>query len=72
MVGSGRNFDEGGFQEKLDSLDGYVISNIATFPKVAYWLIPKEEVIAWRAAGHLSKDTRISHKKFLELTGEPQ
>ena len=72
MVGSGREFDEAGFQEKLDSITGYIICDIDRFPAVPYWMVPKSEIVAWRAAGHLSKDTRISHKKFLELVEQNQ
>ena len=72
MVGSGRDFDEAGFQEKLDKITGYIICDIDSFPSVSYWLIPKADIIAWRAAGRISNETRVSHKKLLELIREKQ
>ena len=44
MVGSGRKFDEPGFLEKLDDIEGYIVSDISLFPSIPYWKITSEQV----------------------------
>ncbi len=36
MVGSGRSFDEDGFLDKLSEIDGYIIADIESFPKIPF------------------------------------
>jgi len=67
MVGSGRSFNERGFFEKLDEIEGYILSDIEEFPKVPFWIITKDRVREWYDNGDLGKTTKISRKKFYQL-----
>lgn len=67
MVGSGRSFDEEGFLQKLDKIQGYVASDITQFPTVPFWVIPVETVRKWWQNGDLGKRSKISRKKALNL-----
>jgi hypothetical protein len=67
MVGSGRNFAERGFLEKLEEIVGYVISDVESFPTVPYWLVPKEVVRRWYEEGRLGAGTKISRQRALDL-----
>ncbi len=67
MVGSGRNFEEEGFLEKLNNIDGYIISDITAFPNVPYWILKKELVHQWWQKGVLGKRSKISRNKAIKL-----
>lgn len=67
MVGSGRHFDEMGFIKKLEDIEGYIVSDITRFPKIPFWVIPKEKVIEWWMIGYLGTTTKINRSKALEL-----
>ncbi|OLS12164.1 MAG: R.RsaI endonuclease [Promethearchaeota archaeon CR_4] len=67
MVGSGRHFEETGFQKKLDQIKGYIVVDIEDFPDVHYWIIPTQQVREWWISGELGVSTRISHQKAMEL-----
>ncbi len=43
MVGSGRRFEESGFLSKLNEIEGYILCDIARFPKV-FRVLDKEEI----------------------------
>lgn len=67
MVGSSRHFDEAGFMQKLDGIQGYVVSDIGRFPDVPYWRISSAQVRAWWRAGELGATSKIPRKKALQL-----
>jgi len=47
MVGSGRSFNVEGFLEKLSEIDGYVLADIESFPRVPFWILPVFQVRYW-------------------------
>lgn len=67
MVGSGRKFDEYGFLEKLDDVEGYFVTDITCFPEMPYWIIRYETVKHWWHNGELGKNSKIPRTKFLNL-----
>lgn len=67
MVGSGRQFDEPGFLEKISEIEGYLVSDVEKFPNIPYWIIKADQVLNWWRAGQLGTTTKISRKKALEL-----
>lgn len=69
MVGSGRSFNEPGFIVKLDDISGYIVSDIESFPRIPYWIIPVAVVRDWWIAGKLGSCTKISRDKALSLIG---
>lgn len=64
MVGSGRKFDEVGFIGKLDTIAGYVCSDIMKFPKVPVWIVPCDLIRELYHSGKLGAGTRISSSSF--------
>ncbi|MAK04853.1 MAG: hypothetical protein CMA03_03070 [Euryarchaeota archaeon] len=70
MVGSGRKFDEDGFIEKLDNVEGYFVTDITRFPEMPYWIIRYETVKQWWHSGDLGKNSKIPRTKFLNLIRE--
>lgn len=69
MVGSGRSFNEQGFREKLSEIEGYIISDIESFPNIPYWIVPVQQVRMWWDIGQLGNTTKISRQKALDLLG---
>ena len=67
MVGAGRSFDTPGFLRKLQDINGYVLTDIESFPKVPYWIIPRSAVEQWWHSRHLGTTTKISRDKALKL-----
>ena len=67
MVGSGRSFDRAGFLSKLESISGYIIADIDNFPRVPYWIVPREKVQEWWDTNKLGTQTKISREKALQL-----
>jgi hypothetical protein len=67
MVGSGRKFDESGFFRKLDTIDGYICSDIATFPKVPVYVIPSDLIRRLYVDGKLGPTTLIRRAKFYSM-----
>jgi hypothetical protein len=67
MVGSGRKFEESGFIQKLEEIEGYVVSDIYKFPNIPYWIIPHQIVRDWWTQGQLGNTTKISREKALSL-----
>ncbi|MGI8543323.1 MAG: hypothetical protein ACR2MD_07550 [Aridibacter sp.] len=70
MVGSGRSFNEVGFIYKLNSIEGYVVSDVESFPDVPFWILPSSVVNNWWQAGILGTSTKISRKKALQLISD--
>jgi hypothetical protein len=67
MVGSGRSFDEPGFLRKLNEIEGYIISDVESFPNVPFWILPKTTVEKWWRDRKLGTSTKISRAVALEL-----
>lgn len=69
MVGSGRSFNAEGFLEKLNEIEGYIVSDVEDFPSIRYWKISKDLVRGWFESGKLGAGTKISRKAALNLIG---
>lgn len=67
MVGSGRRFEENGFVNKLNEIEGYIVSDVESFPNVPFWIINKKVVYKWWIDGKLGNSTKISREKALNL-----
>jgi hypothetical protein len=66
MVGKGRTFEEAGFLAKLDDIEGYICSDVLSFPRVPVFTIPVDLIRALYADGALGANTSISRKAFFE------
>ena len=66
QVGSGRRFNEDGFQAKLAGIKGFILSDIVGFPVVDVFVVPVEHVLNWHAQGLLGANAKVSRKKFLD------
>ena len=67
MVGSGRRFNEPGFLDKLAEVHGYIVSDVEAFPDIPFWLIEREQVLAWWQEGKLGSATKVSRIRALRL-----
>ena len=67
QVGSGRSFDEDGFLAKVDGIEGYILTDIVSFPNVEVYVVQWENVTRWYKQGMLGVSTKVSRKKFLEI-----
>lgn len=67
MVGSGRRFDEGGFLEKLDEIEGYIVSDVTRFPEIPVWKLSVETVRRWYDNQDLGSGTKVSRSRALAL-----
>ena len=67
MVGSGRSFNEPGFLSKLEDIEGYIISDVESFPNVPFWILPKTTVESWWRDKKLGGSTKISRAIALKL-----
>ena len=67
MVGSGRSFNEPGFLAKLREIEGYIISDVESFPNVPFWILAKTNVENWWQNGKLGTSTKISRAIALKL-----
>lgn len=65
QVGSGRKFHEEGFQAKLKTLKGFILSDIVNFPNVEIIVVPIEYVLKWHASGLLGANAKVSRATFL-------
>jgi hypothetical protein len=65
QVGSGRAFNEDGFQAKLAGIKGFILSDIVGFPEVDVFVVPVANVLRWHRAGALGANAKVSRKKFL-------
>lgn len=70
MVGSGRKFDKKGFLAKLAEVEGYIVSDIESFPNVPYWVIAKDQVRNWYDSGVLGATTKIARGVALGLISQ--
>ena len=67
MVGSGRRFEEGGFFKKLDSIGGYLCSDITLFPDVPVFVVPSPLIRRLYDSGQLGAGMSISRDRFYSL-----
>lgn len=66
MVGSGRKFEVNGFLNKLNEIEGYILSDIECFPKVPVFKVSKNYVKQWYDDSKLGTTTKISRSKFID------
>jgi len=64
QVGSGRRFDEDGFQLKMSGIKGFILSDIVGFPVVDVFVVPVDNVVRWHRAGLLGSNAKVSRAKF--------
>ncbi len=64
MVGSGRRFEETGFLAKLDSIEGYICSDITQFPDIPVFMVPRETLRQLYRGRLLGPNTSISRSNF--------
>lgn len=64
MVGSGRKFEEVGFLTKLNSIEGYICSDITEFPDIPVFMVPRETLRTLYVARLLGPNTSISRSNF--------
>jgi len=67
MVGSGRSFEEQGFLNKLNEIEGYIVSDVECFPQIPFWKISKATVKHWYDSNQLGSGTKVSRTKALSL-----
>ena len=67
MVGSGRRFEEQGFFDKLEEIEGYFVSDVTKFPHIPVWKVSAETVRNWYVTNTLGAGTKISRAKALSL-----
>ena len=67
MVGSGRAFDEPGFLRKLKEIEGYIVSDVESFPNIPFWIIHRDVVLKWWQQGLLGSASKISRDRALVL-----
>jgi hypothetical protein len=67
MVGSGREFDEPGFLRKLKEIEGYIVSDVESFPNIPFWVIHRDVVLKWWQQGLLGSSSKISRDRALAL-----
>jgi hypothetical protein len=67
MVGSGRKFEEKGFLAKLNEIEGYIVSDVESFPNIPFWMVSKTEVLRWYRDSKLGAGTKISRQRALNL-----
>lgn len=67
QVGSGRKFNEDGFQQKMSGIKGFILSDIVGFPLVDVYVLPVANVIRWHQAGALGANAKVSRDKFVNV-----
>lgn len=65
QVGSGRKFNENGFQDKLSGIQGFILTDIEKFPSMDVYVVPVQNVIRWHHQGNLGANAKVSRSKFL-------
>jgi hypothetical protein len=65
QVGSGRKFNEDGFQLKMSGIKGFILSDIVAFPLVDVFVVPVQNVLRWHRACLLGANAKVSRDKFL-------
>lgn len=67
QVGSGRKFEELGFQTKLKAIKGFILSDIVGFPMVDIFVVPVDYVLRWHAQRMLGTNAKVSRDTFLKV-----
>lgn len=67
QVGSGRAFNEDGFQAKLSGIKGFILSDIVGFPVVDVYVVPVANVLRWHRDRKLGANAKVSRKTFLQV-----
>lgn len=67
QVGSGRKFNESGFQSKLSGIKGFILADIVGFPIVEVYVVPIENVLRWHRGRALGGTAKVSRDKFLSV-----
>ena len=67
QVGSGRVFNEDRFQEKLSSINGFILSDIVGFPVVDVFVVPVDNVLRWHDRRMLGSNAKVSRERFLSV-----
>lgn len=67
QVGSGRLFNEEGFQAKLSGIKGFILSDIVGFPIVDVFVVPVENVLRWHRDRALGANAKVSRAKFMDV-----
>ena len=62
--GEGREFNEDRFQDMLENLEGFILSDIVSFPNVSVLKVPVPNVIRWYKNESLNPDSSISRANF--------
>lgn len=70
QVGSGRRFDEVGFQAKLAGIKGFILADIESFPKVPVYVVPVANVLRWHSSKLLGANAKVSRARFLSMIGD--
>ncbi|WP_148912559.1 hypothetical protein [Maritimibacter alkaliphilus] len=71
QVGSGRAFNEEGFQAKLAGIKGFILSDIVGFPEVDVFVVPVANVLRWHQNRDLGANAKVSRTKFFnQLAGD--
>lgn len=65
QVGSGRRFNEDGFQLKMSGIKGFILSDIVGFPVVDVFVVPVANVLRWHSQRLLGANAKVSRAKFL-------
>lgn len=65
QVGSGRKFNEDGFQQKMSGIKGFILSDIVGFPIVDVYVVPIANVLRWHGQKALGANAKVSRQKFL-------
>lgn len=65
QVGSGRRFNEDGFQLKMSGIKGFILSDIVGFPIVDVFVVPIGNVLRWHSQRLLGANAKVSRAKFL-------
>lgn len=70
QVGKGRRFDERDFIAKLSEVEGFLVSDIESFPHIPVFEVSSADVRKWYLAGKLGANAKVSRSKFLSLIHE--
>lgn len=67
QVGSGRKFNEDGFQLKMSGIKGFILADIVGFPVVEVIVVPVANVLRWHGAKLLGANAKVSREKFFRF-----
>ncbi len=62
--GEGREFNEDRFRDMLENLEGFILSDIVSFPNMNVLKVPVHNVIRWYRNKSLKPDSSISRADF--------